>query len=115
MPEANLITVTDATFAEIVLAADLPFVVDFWAEWCPPCRPMAQLLAELAAESEGRLHIGKLNADENPEATRTYRVLSMPTLLFFRGGVVTGSLVGARPKSILRAALTNALSPYVNS
>ena len=115
MPENHLITVTDATFAEAVLAAELPFVVDFWAEWCPPCRPTAQVLAELAPEFEGRLRIGKLNADENPESTRTYRVLSMPTLLFFRAGVVTASLVGARPKSVLRAALTNALSPYVNS
>ncbi|GAA2617844.1 thioredoxin family protein [Paractinoplanes durhamensis] len=110
-----LITLTDATFAATVLRSDLPFVVDFWAEWCPPCRPMAQTLAELAPEFDGTLRIGKLNADENPEATRTYRVMSMPTLLFFTGGVVTGTLVGARPKSVLRAALTNALTPYVNS
>jgi thioredoxin 1 len=110
-----LIHVTDANFAETVLAAELPFVVDFWAEWCPPCRPMAQVLAELAGEFDGRLQIGKLNADENPEATRAYRVLSMPTLLFFSGGVVTGTLVGARPKSILRSALASAVSPYVNS
>jgi thioredoxin 1 len=115
MPEATLITVTDATFAETVLAAELPFVVDFWADWCPPCRPMARTLAELAPEFEGRLLIGKINADENPESTRAYRVMSMPTLLFFNSGVVTASLVGARPKSILRAALTNVLSPYVNS
>lgn len=110
-----MIIVTDATFAETVLAARLPFVVDFWAEWCPPCGPMAQTLAELESEFAGRLLIGKLNADENPRATRDHRVMSMPTLLFFTGGTVTGSLVGLRPKSVLRAALTSAITPYVNS
>lgn len=110
-----LITVTDTNFAEVVLGAKLPFVVDFWAEWCPPCRPMAQVLAELAPEFDGELLIGKLNADESPEATRTYRVMAMPTLLFFTAGVVTASLVGARPRSVLRAALANAARPYVNS
>ena len=114
MPETALITVTDATFAETVRAARLPFVLDFWAEWCPPCGPMARTLAELAGEFEGRLLIGKLNADENPQATRDYRVMSMPTLLFFTGGTVTGSLVGLRPKSVLREALTSAITPYVN-
>jgi thioredoxin len=110
-----MITVTDATFAATVRAARLPFVLDFWADWCPPCGPMATVLAELEPEFAGRLLIGKLNADENPQATRDHRVLSMPTLLFFTGGEVTGSLVGLRPKSVLRAALTSAITPYVNS
>ena len=114
MPQATLITVTDATFADTVLASDVPFAVDFWAEWCPPCRPMAATLAELAPEFTGRLRIGKLNADENPETTRTHRILSMPTLLIFTNGRVTSSLVGARPKSVLRATFENALNPYVN-
>jgi len=109
-----LITLTDATFDSLVLKAELPFVVDFWAEWCPPCRPMAQVLDELSGEFGGELLIGKLNADENPETTRTYRVMSMPTLLFFSGGVLTSSLVGFRPKSVLRPALANATAPYVN-
>jgi thioredoxin 1 len=109
-----LSTLTDATFAATVLDSDLPFVVDFWADWCPPCRPMAQTLAELAPEFDGRLRLGKINADENPETTRAYRIMSMPTLLFFSAGIVTATLVGARPKSTLRAALSNALTPYVN-
>ncbi|GAA0524984.1 thioredoxin [Paractinoplanes ferrugineus] len=109
-----LITLTDATFADLVLRSDLPFVVDFWADWCPPCGPMAKTLAELAPEFVGRLRIGKINADENPATTRDYRVMSMPTLLFFTAGSVTATLVGARPKSMLRSALTNSLTPYVN-
>jgi thioredoxin 1 len=114
MPEDPLITVTDDTFAELVLASRLPVVVDFWAEWCPPCRPVAKTLAELAGEFTGRLVIAKLNADENPEATRTYRVLSMPTMVFFKRGVVVNSIVGARPKSHLRQALTDSFQAYVN-
>ena len=109
-----LVTVTDATFDSLVLKAELPFVVDFWAEWCPPCRPVARTLAELAGEFTGKLVIAQLNADENPVATRAYRVLSMPTLLFFRNGVVVHSLVGARPKAHLRAALTTGFETYAN-
>jgi thioredoxin 1 len=114
MPETDLITLTDATFADTVRDGGLPLVVDFWAEWCPPCGPMARTLAELAPEFAGRLRIAKLNADENPQTTRDYRVLSMPTLLFFTGGSLTGSLVGLRPKSVLRQALSNSLAPYAN-
>ena len=110
----SLTQVTDDTFAELVLGSRLPVVVDFWAEWCPPCRPMARSLAELAGEFTGEVVIAQLNADENPVTTRDYRVLSMPTLLFFSGGVVVNSIVGLRPKAGLRQALSGAFAAYTN-
>jgi thioredoxin 1 len=114
MPETALTILTDATFAATVRDSRVPVVVDFWAEWCPPCGPMARHLAELAGEFDGRLLIAKINADENPETARAYRVLSMPTLLFFERGTVVNSLVGLRPKAVLRQALSAVLTPYVN-
>lgn len=110
-----LITVTDATFAEVVLTDPVPIVVDFWAEWCPPCGPMARVLAELAAESDPAvLRFAKINADENPEAARTYRIMSMPTLLLFQQGRVVKSVVGLRPRSFLRRELTGTTEAYSN-
>ena len=109
-----LISVTDATFAELVLGNPLPVVVDFWAEWCPPCRPVARSLGELAGEFTGRLVIAQLDADANPEATRAYRVMAMPTLLFFKRGVVLTALVGARSKAHLRQALSTSFEAYAN-
>ncbi|MEU5784592.1 thioredoxin [Micromonospora lupini] len=101
-----LTTVTDATFAELVLASDRPVVVDFWAEWCPPCKMIEKSLAELAQEFGDRLVIAKLNSDDNPQTTRRYQVMSLPTLLVFRRGEVVGSIVGSRPKLHLRQSLT---------
>ncbi|MGW3601958.1 MULTISPECIES: thioredoxin [unclassified Micromonospora] len=102
----SLVTVTDDTFAELVLASDRPVVVDFWAEWCPPCKAIEKSLAELAGEFGERMVVAKLNSDENPEATRRYSVMSLPTLLVFRQGEVVGSTVGSRPKTHLRQILT---------
>ncbi|MGC4804693.1 thioredoxin [Micromonospora sp. DT233] len=104
-----LTVVTDATFAQTVLAADRPVVVDFWAEWCPPCLAISRSLAELAVEFGKRLRIVKLNTDENPATTRAYQVMSLPTLLVFRDGAVLGSIVGSRPKNHLRQSFAQHL------
>jgi thioredoxin 1 len=110
----TLIAVTDDTFAETVLAAKLPVLVDFWADWCPSCRPTTRTLTELSGEFAGRVTIVTLNSDANPETTRAYRVMSLPTLLVFRHGEVVNSVVGARPKGYLRQVLAGAEEFYVN-
>jgi thioredoxin 1 len=115
MPETALTILTDATFGPTVRDSRVPVVVDFWAEWCPPCGPMARHLTELADEFGDRLLIAKINADENPETMRLYRVMSMPTLLFFERGSLVNTVVGLRPKAMLRQALSAVLTPYVNS
>lgn len=101
--------VTDATFATEVLASDLPVLVDFWAEWCPPCHRLTPVLDELATEYAGRARIVKIDADTNPESVKTYGVLSMPTLVLFRGGERVSQVVGAQPKARLREQLDAAL------
>ena len=101
--------VTDATFKTEVLGSELPVLVDFWAEWCPPCHRLAPVLDELSGEYEGRARIVKLDSDENPETTREYGVMSMPTLIMFRGGEVVSQVIGAHPKAKLRALIDDAL------
>jgi thioredoxin 1 len=105
----TVITVTDATFAGAVLAADRPVVVDFWAQWCPPCLAIKRSLAELAEEFGDTVVVAELDVDENPATTMAYGVLSMPTLLVFRGGQVVGGFTGARGKAALRTALAGLL------
>ncbi|MEU7908430.1 thioredoxin domain-containing protein [Actinoplanes sp. NPDC049118] len=114
MPEDSLTAVTDETFAELVLGNRLPVVVDFWAEWCPPCGPLAKTLAGLAGEFTGKLVIATLNMDENPVTGRAYRVMSLPTLMFFQRGVVVHTIVGSRPRSQLRQALAGSFEAYAN-
>lgn len=101
----TVVTVTDETFAGTVLGAGRPVVVDFWADWCAPCRAISRSLAALADELGDRLTVAALDTDENPRTTRAYGVMSLPTLLVFRGGEVVASIVGARPKARLREAL----------
>ncbi|MEW1860799.1 thioredoxin [Streptomyces sp. NPDC088194] len=98
---------TDATFAADVLAADLPVLVDFTASWCPPCRMIAPVLAEIAVEEAERLRIVQLDVDANPATQAAYGVLSMPTLMLFRAGEPVKVLVGARPKRRLLQELAD--------
>ena len=93
--------VTDATFVNDVLKSDKPVLVDFWAEWCAPCRKVEPLLEEIATEMADKVSIVKLNIDENPDTARTYRVMSVPTLTVFKNGEPVNSVAGARPKGDL--------------
>jgi thioredoxin 1 len=102
-------TVTDATFAAEVLRSELPVLVEFTASWCPPCRMIAPVLAQIAAEEAGRLRIVALDVDTDPATTAAYGVLSMPTLMLFRAGEPVKSLVGARPKRRLMEELSDVL------
>jgi len=105
MADEPVVTVTDATFTDVVLRNERPVVVDFWAEWCKPCVMISKSLRELADEYGERVVIAKIDADTNPDSVRTYGVMSMPTLLVFRKGEVVGSMVGAKPKASLRKAI----------
>jgi thioredoxin 1 len=94
-------TVTDATFDQDVLGSSEPVVVDFWAEWCGPCRLISPALEEIATEMDGKVKIAKLNVDENPDITIRYGVRSIPTLIMFKNGEPTAMKVGAAPKGSL--------------
>ena len=103
------ITLTDATFDEEVKAATEAVVVDFWAEWCGPCKLIAPVLDEIAEEQAGKIRIAKLNVDENPELARRYDVMSIPTLIVFKDGEAMKRLVGAKGKGQLLEELAEFL------
>ncbi|GAA4678056.1 thioredoxin [Phytohabitans rumicis] len=102
-------SVTDASFTTDVLQSDTPVLVDFWAEWCAPCKKVSPLLEEIAGEMGDKVRIVKLNIDENPETARAYRVMSVPTLTVFKGGEPVQSVAGARPKGDLVKLIEAAL------
>jgi thioredoxin 1 len=102
-------TVTDATFADDVLTSEKPVLVDFWAEWCGPCKMVSPVLEEIATEHAEKLTVVKINIDENPQIARDYQIMSIPTMSVFSGGRVVKSIIGAKPK----AAILRDLSDYL--
>jgi thioredoxin 1 len=102
---------TDATFKDYIATATKPVLVDFWATWCPPCRMIEPVLAQIAAENPDALEIVKVDADACPETARDERVMAMPTLNLYQGGKLVYQIVGARPK----AALLRELAPYLSA
>jgi thioredoxin 1 len=96
---AEILDVTDATFEAEVLKSDTPAIIDFWAEWCAPCRQIAPIVKDLAARYGGRVKVVKMNIDENPATPGRYGVRAIPTVLAFKAGAVVGQITGARPKS----------------
>jgi thioredoxin len=97
----NVREVTDSTFAQEVLQSTSPVLVDFWADWCGPCKAIAPIVEDLAREYEGRLKVMKLDVDENPRTASAYRVQSIPTLLVFKDGRLAERIVGAVPKPVI--------------
>jgi len=105
----HIITLSDSTFDETVGASDEAVVVDFWAEWCGPCKMIAPILDELASEHQGKIKVAKLNVDDSPEMARRYDVMSIPTLIVFQNGLPKKRLVGAKSKGQLVAELSEFL------
>ncbi len=111
MPVAKILKLSDADFEAQVKAEPL-LVVDFWAEWCGPCRMIAPALEELAGEYAGRLAVGKVNVDENRQVAARFGIRSIPTLLFFRDGIRVDQVVGAHPKSTIKAKIDHFLNAH---
>jgi thioredoxin 1 len=105
MAAMNVIKLNEANFAEQVVQSSTPVLVDFWAEWCGPCKMLAPVLDELAGEYEGKVKVGKLNIDECPNVANEYGIRAIPTLLIFKDGQVAEQVVGLRSKRDLKANL----------
>ena len=103
------VTITADNFEDEVIKSNIPVLVDFWAEWCGPCKIVGPILAELSETYDGKVKIAKLNVDDNPDLTSRFNVMSIPTMKFFKAGEVVGELVGAAPKNMIEAELEKLL------
>ena len=103
------LTITTANFEQEVLQADKPVLIDLWAEWCGPCKILSPIVEEIAKEYEGKVKVGKINVDENPDITRKYDVVSIPTLILFKNGQVASHMVGVQPKNFITSEINKHL------
>lgn len=103
---ANVIEITDSTFKSEIRKSDLPAIVDFWAEWCMPCKVMSPVIDEIAKEFEGKIKIGKINVDENTQTATDLTVMNIPTLVFFKSGEEAGRVTGVVQKKDLLKKIT---------
>jgi len=102
---SEAIIVGEQTFDKVVLQSDIPVLVDFWAEWCGPCRAVAPVLDQIAAENEGKIRIAKVNVDQEPNLAAQYRITSIPAMKVFKGGEEVREIIGARPKAAIEQDL----------
>jgi len=107
---STALDVTDATFADEVLNSDETIMVDFWAEWCGPCRAVSPILDQIAAENSGKIKIVKLNVDDNPQTAMKYQITSIPAMKVFKGGELVKTIIGAKPKPAIEADLAEFLA-----
>ena len=103
------VEITDANFQQEVLNSDIPVVIDFWAVWCGPCKMIAPFMEEIAKEYDGKVKVGKLDVDNNPNVSMQYGIRSIPTVLFFRDGKVVDQIMGAVPKNMITSKLDSQL------
>jgi thioredoxin len=101
----KIVTVSDAEFESSVLQGDKPALIDFWAEWCQPCKMLAPTVEEIAGEYDGKVLVGKLNVDDNPATATKYGIRGIPTLLLFKGGQVVQQLVGVKSKAEIKKVI----------
>lgn len=106
---ANVLQVTDDTFDEEIINSDVPAMVDFWAEWCGPCKMVGPVVEELADEYKGKIKIAKMNVDQNRQTPAKFGIRNIPTLIFFKGGEVANTVIGAQPKSAIDEQLKKLL------
>ena len=106
---ANVLAVGESNFEAEVIQSGVPVLIDFWAPWCGPCRMIAPIVEQLAAEYSGQIKVAKLNVDESPNLAATYGVSSIPTVMIFKGGDVVDSFIGVQPKTRLQQAINDAI------